>query len=325
MTKTIGVQDIEVGERARVDLGDLTDLMASIKQLGLLQPIVVTADNKLIAGGRRLESCRRLGLDEVQVVVAEHIHDAVDLLKAERDENTCRKPMTASELIALGRQIEALEKPKAAQRQAEAGRTHGRGKASVPTNESYSEPIDSREKAAEAVGLSTATYSRVKQVANAAEGFQESRGQRTEVSPERQAESREALELIDRISTGEEVRPANGGRPLSVTAVYEKWDGKKTNRGPAAPTVRTRPEPTAPATPLLDAGGRRMPQRSQRKSITDGMAALSGLCVGFSGINELDESIDAEEAALWQRDLDQVLRVLRSFNTKLKEHVHANR
>jgi hypothetical protein len=68
-----------------------------------------------------------------------------------------------------------------------------------------------------------------------------------------------------------------------------------------------------------------MPQRSQRKSINDGMAALSGLCVGFSGINDLDESIDAEEAALWQRDLDHVLRVLRSFNNKLKEHVHGNR
>ncbi|MEU0818883.1 ParB/RepB/Spo0J family partition protein [Streptomyces mirabilis] len=328
MTKTVGVQDIEVGERARVDLGDLTDLMASIEQLGLLQPIVVTDDNRLIAGGRRLESCRRLGLDEVQVVVAEHIHDAVDLLKAERDENTCRKPMTASELIALGRQIEALEKPKARERMSEAGKSSAPGSPSerfVPANEPLPKPIDSRERAAEAVGLSTATYSRIKQVANAAEGFEESRGQRTEVSSERQAESREALELIDRISTGEEVRPADGGRPLSVTAVYEKWDGKKTNRGPAAPTVRSRPEMTAPTTPLLDAGGRRMPQRSQRKSITDGMAALSGLCVGFSGINELDESIDAEEAALWQRDLDQVLRVLRSFNTKLKEHVHANR
>lgn len=327
MTKTIGVHDIEVGERARVDLGDLTDLMASIKQLGLLQPIVVTHDNKLIAGGRRLESCRRLGLDEVPVVVAEHIHDAVDLLKAERDENTCRKPMTASELIALGRQIEELEKPRAAERKA-ATQLTGRAPGGLPIGAvpaNGTEKYDSRERAADAVGLSTATYSRIKQVANGAEGYEITKGQRIEVSPDRQAESEEALELMDRITAGEEVRPADGGRPLTVTAVYEKWKGQKTNRGPAAPTTRSHPEPVAPAAPLLDASGRRMPQRSQRKSITDGMAALSGLCVGFSGINELDESIDAEEAALWQRDLDQVLRVLRSFNTKLKEHVHANR
>jgi ParB-like chromosome segregation protein Spo0J len=327
MRTTAQIDAIEVGDRARVDLGDLTDLIESIKSLGLLQPIVVTTENKLIAGHRRLASCRRLDMTEVPVVVAEHIHDAVDLLKAERDENTCRKPMTASELISLGRQIEELERPLATERRREGQALRRAAESnSVPANGiTRGERYDSREKAAEAVGLSTATYSRIKQIANAAEGYTESRGQRTEVSPERQAESKEALEVMDRISTGEAVRPAEGGRPLTVTAVYEKWDGKKTNRGEEAPTERRRPEAAIQGPPLLDAGGRRMPQRSQRKSITDGLAALSGLCVGFAGINELDESVDAEEAALWQRDLDQVLRVLRSFNSKLKEHVHANR
>lgn len=328
MTKKVGLHEIKEGERARTDLGDLNDLTASIQELGLLQPIVVTTDHKLIAGGRRLEACRRLGMDEVQVVVAEHIHDAVDLLKAERDENTCRKPMTASELISLGRQIEALEKPLGTERIREAQAARWASEAnSVPANE-LREPRprhDSRERAAEAVGLSTATYSRIKQVANGAEGYEIAKGQRAEVSPERQAQSKDALDLMDRITSGEEIRPTNGGRPLTVTAVYEQWKGHKANRGTEAPAEHRRPEPVTPSAPLLDAGGRRMPQRSQRKSITDGMAALSGLCIGFSSITELDESIDAEEAALWQRDLDHVLRVLRSFNNKLKEHAHGNR
>lgn len=329
MSSTAQIKQIQIGDRARADLGDLTDLATSIQSLGLLQPIVVTTDNKLIAGHRRLEACRSLGMVDVQVTIAEHIHDAVDLLKAERDENTCRKPMTASELIALGRQIEDLEKPRAKAAQvagaSEGGQLRHGIQPSVPANER--QRYDSRERAAEAVGLSTATYSRIKQVANGAEGYEITKGQRVEVSPERQAESEEALELMDRITAGEEVRPADGGRPLTVTAVYEEWKGHKTNRGSDAPTARTRTrtESPAPAAPLLDARGRRMPQRSQRKSINDGMAALSGLCVGFSGIDELDESIDAEEAALWQRDLDQVLRVLRSFNIKLKEHVNGNR
>lgn len=328
MSKTVSVEEIEVGERARVDLGDLVELVDSIRRIGLLQPIVVTSDNRLIAGHRRLESCSRLGMTEVPVIVAEHITDAVDLLKAERDENTCRKPMTASELISLGRQIEALEKPKARERMSEAGKSAAPGAPSqrfVPANEPLPRPLDSRERAAEAVGLSTATYSRIKQVANAAEGFEESRGQRTELPPERQAEAKEALELIDRISSGEEVRPALNARPLTVTAVYEDWKGHKVNRGQEAPTERRRPTAVVEAAPLTDMRGRRMPQRSQRKSITDGLAALSGLCVGFAGITELDESVDAEEAALWQGDLDQVLRVLRSFNVKLKEHINANR
>lgn len=327
MSKTVGVHDIEVGERARVDLGDLADLMASIRQLGLIQPIVVTADNKLIAGGRRLESCRRLGLDEVPVVVAEHIHDAVDLLKAERDENTCRKPMAASELIALGRQIEALEKPLATERRREGQALRRAAESnSVPANGiTRGDRYDSREKAAEAVGLSTATYSRIKQVANGAEGYEINKGQRVEVSQERQAKSKEALRLMDRITAGEEVRPADGGRPLTVTAVYETWKGHKINRGDEAPTERRRPEViTSPAAPLLDGHGKRGPQRSQRKSLAEGVATLSGLCVGFASVTDLDESINAEEAAQWARDLSEALRVLRSLNTKLKEHLNGN-
>lgn len=329
MRTTTAIDAIEVGDRARIDLGDLAGLAESIKSLGLLQPIVVTASLKLIAGGRRLESCRRLGMVEVPVVIAEHIHDAVDLLKAERDENTCRKAMTASELIALGRQIEELEKPKARERQL--GHTSsrdasGRIASSVRPNGTGRQP-DSREKAAEAVGLSSATYSRIKQVANEAEGFKSVKGSQIQVSPDRQAESKKALDLMDRITAGEEVRPAGGGRPLTVNSVYEDWKGHKTNRGSEAPTSRRRepaPEPAAQTAPLTDARGRRMPQRSQKKSLAESIATLTGLCAGWAGITDLDNALDADEVARWTRDLDQALRVLRSLNNKLKEHTHGN-
>src|SRR5690348_13748352 len=102
MTKRVGLHEIKVGDRARTNLGDLADLTASIEELGLLQPIVVTEDHELIAGGRRLEACRKLGMAEVEVTIAERITDAAGLLSAERDENTCRKDMTPSELVAIG-------------------------------------------------------------------------------------------------------------------------------------------------------------------------------------------------------------------------------
>jgi len=54
---------------------ELTDLMASVKEHGILQPLVVTmrADGKyeLIAGERRLRSARAVGLESVPVVVRE--------------------------------------------------------------------------------------------------------------------------------------------------------------------------------------------------------------------------------------------------------------
>ncbi len=52
---------------------DLTDLMASVKEHGILQPLVVSVreDGKyeLIAGERRLRSARAVGLDSVPVIV----------------------------------------------------------------------------------------------------------------------------------------------------------------------------------------------------------------------------------------------------------------
>ena len=44
------ISKIKVGKRHRKNLGDLTSLAASIKELGLLHPIVVRPDGKLIAG-----------------------------------------------------------------------------------------------------------------------------------------------------------------------------------------------------------------------------------------------------------------------------------
>ena len=58
---TRAVADIVVGERHPHDLGDLQSLAASIAENGLLHPVVLTSDNKLIAGAPRLEACKALG------------------------------------------------------------------------------------------------------------------------------------------------------------------------------------------------------------------------------------------------------------------------
>jgi ParB family chromosome partitioning protein len=77
------------------------------------RPVVVTPEGRLIAGQRRLEACRLLGWAEVPVTV-------VDLLQAaqgEAHENLVRKDLLPSEIVALKRTIEPLEKRVARQRQ----------------------------------------------------------------------------------------------------------------------------------------------------------------------------------------------------------------
>ena len=110
---TLPIDQIEVGFRYRKDLGDVRALADSIAEVGLLHPVVVTSAGRLIAGQRRMEACRQLGWAEVPVTI-------VDLLQAARGEaheNFVRKDLLPSEIIALKRAIEQLERRSARERQ----------------------------------------------------------------------------------------------------------------------------------------------------------------------------------------------------------------
>jgi ParB-like chromosome segregation protein Spo0J len=97
----IQVRAVRVEDRHRSDLGDLESLAESLRELGQLQPIVVTSDLRLIAGGRRLAAARLLGWPEIEAKIAHDLTDAASLLRAERDENTCRKAFVPTEEYSL--------------------------------------------------------------------------------------------------------------------------------------------------------------------------------------------------------------------------------
>lgn len=168
----IPVEEVHVRERHRQDLGDVDSLIASIERVGLLHPIVVRSDRTLIAGGRRLAAIRKMGYPTILAHVVDNLHDARELLFAERDENIERKDMTPSEKVALGRALEDLERPKAAERQ----RATLRRGDQVPDRETFPDG-DSRDDrtgkvydlVGEAVGMSGPTYKRAKAVVAAAE------------------------------------------------------------------------------------------------------------------------------------------------------------
>jgi ParB-like chromosome segregation protein Spo0J len=105
----ITIAEVKVVGRHRSDLGDLASLTKSLGELGQLQPIVVTPDLRLIAGERRLTAARSLGWTEIDAKIAYDITDAAALLRAERDENTCRKSFVPTEEHSLYEALLALE------------------------------------------------------------------------------------------------------------------------------------------------------------------------------------------------------------------------
>jgi ParB family chromosome partitioning protein len=104
----IPIDDINVGARARRDLGDIDRLAQSIAEVGLLHPIVVNNDCRLIAGARRLKAVKSLGWEKVSVTVV----PLDDIVRGEYAENTFRKDFLPSEGVEIGAALEKRSPPK---------------------------------------------------------------------------------------------------------------------------------------------------------------------------------------------------------------------
>jgi ParB family chromosome partitioning protein len=64
-----------VRDRHRKELGDLDALAASMRGLGLLQPIGITRDNALVFGERRLQAARLLNWETIPARVIAELGD----------------------------------------------------------------------------------------------------------------------------------------------------------------------------------------------------------------------------------------------------------
>ena len=122
--KLVKVSDIKIGTRIRQDMGDITELAASIKlggrgehDKGMLQPIVLLPNNELFLGHRRFQAILLLGWDEVTVVIVNDVHSRLEALRGEIDENVCRKEFTLSEALAWSKRKEELLTEEAKERQ----------------------------------------------------------------------------------------------------------------------------------------------------------------------------------------------------------------
>ena len=161
----LDIAKIKVGVRHRRDMGDLAGLSASIAEIGLLHPVVVTPDRKLIAGERRLKACTELGWKTIPVNVV----DLDEIMRGERDENFVRKDFTPSEAVAIR---DALLPKIAADAKARqlAGKgadgSGGRGK-KKPSGKLPGGLTESRDKAAAFTGIAARTLDKAAAIVTA--------------------------------------------------------------------------------------------------------------------------------------------------------------
>jgi ParB family chromosome partitioning protein len=104
------IEDIKIKKRIRKDLGDLTSLIDSLRSHGLMNPVVITKNNELIAGHRRIASAKVLGWKSIEVMVLDKISE-LEKLELEIEENVVRKDFSGDELEDAMARLEALKNP----------------------------------------------------------------------------------------------------------------------------------------------------------------------------------------------------------------------
>jgi ParB family chromosome partitioning protein len=106
----VPISDIKVKKRLRKDLGDIDALAESMKRFGQICPIVLTDNNLLIAGGRRLEAARALGWRTINATIA-NIPDEVNSLEYEIEENLQRQDFSSEEVADAMRKLNKVRNP----------------------------------------------------------------------------------------------------------------------------------------------------------------------------------------------------------------------
>jgi len=110
--REIRINTIRIADNARGAGLDVTDLVESIRQKGLLQPILVRRcalegyQYELIAGHRRLAACREIGLERIPALI--HDIHTDERLVLQLIENVQRSDLSPYEIaVAIRRLIEA--------------------------------------------------------------------------------------------------------------------------------------------------------------------------------------------------------------------------
>jgi len=110
LINVMNISDIKYAEPIR-EMGDLTDLIETMPEVGLINPITVTEDGTLLAGRRRFAAAKKLGWDEIPVHILDP-KDEIERVLIEYYENVKRKSLTDAENRRYIAKIDALMREK---------------------------------------------------------------------------------------------------------------------------------------------------------------------------------------------------------------------
>ena len=108
------IDQIQMVDRQRADYRGIEELATSLKEVGLIQPIVINQDLRLIAGGRRLTAAKSLGWTHIDVVFRETLSED-ELQVLELEENTKRVDLTWQERVLAIAKIHSIKQRTAVQ------------------------------------------------------------------------------------------------------------------------------------------------------------------------------------------------------------------
>lgn len=128
---TLPINEIIVEDRQRQDLGDINSLAQSLLKYGLIQPVVITQERRLIAGGRRMAAASQLGWRDIPVVFRETL-TVDELHELELEENVRRQDMSWQEKCLTVAKIHQLK----VARSAIEGRAWGQRETATVTGDS---------------------------------------------------------------------------------------------------------------------------------------------------------------------------------------------
>lgn len=104
----IKIVEIQVGDRFRTAFEGIEELAESIREFGLIEPIVCDENNCLIAGERRLRAHQLLKLETIEVKYMNELND-LQKREIELEENLHRKDFTWQEEVTAKAKLHGLK------------------------------------------------------------------------------------------------------------------------------------------------------------------------------------------------------------------------